>query len=53
MTHDVEVFEMIPGSGGVFEVYANGKKVFSKFDTDQFPDHKEVINKLQSIVQYG
>ncbi|MCE7791228.1 Rdx family protein [Salipaludibacillus sp. CUR1] len=53
MRHNVEEMALIPSSGGVFEIYANGQKIFSKFDTDQFPDHKEVINQLESMINYG
>ncbi|PYZ95272.1 hypothetical protein CR194_07110 [Salipaludibacillus keqinensis] len=45
--------ELIPSSGGAFEISVNGKKIYSKWETDQFPDHKEVINQLESIKNYG
>lgn len=46
---DIESLEMIPSSGGVFEISVNGEKIFSKWETDKFPDHKEVINKMETI----
>lgn len=39
--------ELIPGSGGAFEVIADGKTVFSKADTGRFPKSGEVVNKLK------
>lgn len=50
---DIEEMKLIPSSGGVFEITVNGEKIFSKWETDQFPDHKEIINKLESIKNYG
>ncbi|ADH99375.1 conserved hypothetical protein [[Bacillus] selenitireducens MLS10] len=53
MRHDVSKLDLIPSSGGVFEVKVNNQLIFSKFETDQFPDHMEIINTLQSRKQYG
>lgn len=53
MKTDIEEMKLIPGSGGVFEISVNGKKIFSKWETDRFPDHKEIINELESIRNYG
>ncbi|MCM3567739.1 Rdx family protein [Neobacillus mesonae] len=45
---DIEKFELIPSSGGVFEVTVNGEKVYSKKETGLFPDTEEIIRKLES-----
>jgi len=37
---------MIEGSGGVFEVRADGKLIFSKAKTGRFPEDDEVLSKL-------
>ncbi|MCW5214851.1 Rdx family protein, partial [Desulfobulbus sp. US5] len=42
---DAEV-ELIPGSGGVFTVCADGKQVFSKHETGRFPDNGEIVGLL-------
>ncbi len=43
--HDVE---LIPGSGGVFDVKADGKLIFSKFQSgDRFPEKGEVVKLLK------
>jgi selenoprotein W-related protein len=34
--------KLIPGSGGIFEVIADGKKVFEKKDKGRFPEAGEV-----------
>ncbi len=38
--------ELIEGSGGVFEVTADGELIFSKKQTGRFPEHDEVLDKL-------
>ncbi|MCW5202604.1 Rdx family protein [Desulfobulbus sp. N2] len=43
---DAEV-ELIPGSGGVFTVCADGKQVFSKHETGRFPDDGEIVGLLR------
>jgi selenoprotein W-related protein len=35
--------ELIPISGGAFEVTVNGEKIYSKLDTGVFPDTEEII----------
>ena len=39
--------ELIPGSGGVFTVCADGKQVYSKHETGRFPDDGEIVGLLQ------
>jgi selenoprotein W-related protein len=34
--------EMIPSSGGAFEVSVDGRKVFSKLELGRFPAYQEV-----------
>jgi len=38
--------EMIPSSGGVFEVQKDGKLIFSKKATGRFPETTEIISAL-------
>ncbi|MCI5124731.1 MAG: hypothetical protein D3925_09705 [Candidatus Electrothrix sp. AR5] len=39
--------ELIPGSGGVFTVCADGKQVYSKHETGRFPDDGEIAGLLR------
>ncbi|MCI5161660.1 MAG: SelT/SelW/SelH family protein [Candidatus Electrothrix sp. AX5] len=39
--------ELIPGSGGVFTVCADGKQVYSKHETGRFPDDGEIVGLLR------
>ena len=38
--------ELIRSSGGVFEVTADGKLVYSKKSTGEFPDEESLIKRL-------
>ncbi|MBN2091071.1 Rdx family protein [candidate division KSB1 bacterium] len=40
--------KLIPGSGGVFDVVFNGKKIFSKFDTYRFPQPGEIVDLINN-----
>jgi selT/selW/selH-like putative selenoprotein len=40
--------ELIEGSGGVFEIEANGKLIFSKKRLDRFPRENEIVQLLQN-----
>jgi selenoprotein W-related protein len=40
--------ELIPTSGGAFEVTLDGEKIYSKLDTGIFPDTEEMINIIES-----
>jgi selenoprotein W-related protein len=41
--------EMIKGGGGVFDVTADGKIVYSKRETGRFPEHGEVLDALAPL----
>jgi selenoprotein W-related protein len=40
--------ELIAGSGGVFEITVDGKKVFSKKALGRFPDDGEVVGLIRT-----
>jgi selenoprotein W-related protein len=41
--------ELIKGGGGVFDVKADGKLIYSKHETGRFPDNQEVIDALAAL----
>ncbi len=45
----VSSLELIPSSGGVFEVYNEQKLVFSKKNEGRFPDENEVVKILEKF----
>ena len=38
--------ELIKGAGGIFDVKADGRLIYSKHETGQFPEHEEVLSQL-------
>jgi len=43
--------KMIEGKGGIFDVHANGTKVWCKHEKDRFPENQEVIDLIREIAQ--
>ena len=41
--------ELIQSGGGVFEVVADGKLIFSKRKLDRFPEHPEVFEEIDAL----
>lgn len=41
--------ELIPSSGGVFEVNVNGEKIYSKDETGVFPLKDEIIKYIEAL----
>jgi selenoprotein W-related protein len=39
----IKALELVPFSDGRFEVFRNGKKLYSKLDTGEFPDEEEIV----------
>jgi len=39
--------QLIKSGGGVFEVLADGKLIFSKEKEHRFPEHREILEKLK------
>jgi selT/selW/selH-like putative selenoprotein len=41
--------QLVRGSGGIFDVHVDNKKIFSKKDAGRFPTEKEIVDQLRSI----
>jgi selenoprotein W-related protein len=41
--------ELIEGSGGIFDVTADGALVYSKHRTGRFPENAEVLQALRTL----
>jgi selT/selW/selH-like putative selenoprotein len=39
--------KLIKSGGGVFEVVADGRLIFSKKKEHRFPEHQEILEKLR------
>jgi selenoprotein W-related protein len=42
----IKDLKLIPSKGGCFEVTVNGKLLYSKLATGQFPDEKWVVDQV-------
>jgi len=40
--------ELIEGSGGIFDVEVDGRLIFSKHETNRFPEHAEILSQLET-----
>ena len=45
----ISKMELIPASGGVFEVTVNGQKIYSKNETGIFPDTEDIIKTIEHL----
>jgi len=41
--------ELVRGSGGIFDVTVDGKRIFSKHDEGNFPSEKEIVEKIRNM----
>ena len=41
--------ELIEGAGGIFDIHADGKPVYLKSETGEFPQDGEVVKALKSL----
>ncbi|MGZ5148251.1 MAG: SelT/SelW/SelH family protein [Burkholderiales bacterium] len=41
--------ELIQGSGGIFDVTADGAVIYSKHHTGRFPENAEVLQALRTL----
>jgi selenoprotein W-related protein len=43
------VAELVPGAGGVFDVEVDGKRIYSKHETGQFPRYREIVTAIEQL----
>ncbi|WDP93405.1 MAG: hypothetical protein HUN04_24965 [Desulfobacter sp.] len=41
--------ELVPGSGGVYDIIAGETLVYSKKNTGKFPENNEIVDKIKSL----
>jgi selenoprotein W-related protein len=51
-TFDAEIGEMVlrPGTGGIFEVYAGGERIWSRKEEGRFPDITELKQRVRDRI---
>lgn len=47
----IRALTLVPSSGGVFEVSIDGRRVFSRLETDRFPTFEEITQALDAVGQ--
>lgn len=43
--------ELQPSSGGCFEVTVDGKLIYSKLATGEFPDNQAIVRELRKLLK--
>ncbi|MCH2611904.1 MAG: Rdx family protein [Pirellulales bacterium] len=43
-------FELEPSMGGCFEVTVNGQLIYSKLETDEFPDEGAIVEQVGQLL---
>jgi selenoprotein W-related protein len=38
--------ELVPSDGGRFEISIDGKQIYSKLETGQFPDEQKIVAEI-------
>jgi len=47
MGHDIESLTLVPDSGGVYEIFKDDERIFSKIEQGRFPaNDQEILDKL-------
>ena len=41
--------QLVRGSGGIFDISVDNKRIFSKKEQGRFPSEKEVVEQLRSL----
>ncbi len=42
-------FELVPGSGGCFELTVDGRQLYSKLATGEFPDEMTMLDAVTAV----
>ena len=48
LKQQVKDLKLIPGKGGCFELTVDGKLLYSKLATGQFPNEQEILDELSA-----
>jgi selenoprotein W-related protein len=45
------VLELEPGRGGCFEVTVDGKRIWSKLETGEFPEPERILDEVTELAR--
>ena len=46
----ISSLELVPSKGGCFELTVGDELVYSKLETDEFPDEAEMLKRVQALL---
>ena len=49
LKQDIRSLTLVPKGGGVFEVSVDGKLIYSKMATGQFPEPDAILKKVRAL----
>ena len=49
LKQDIGALTLVPTGGGVFEVTVNGKKIYSKKETGEFPEPEAIVKQVRAM----
>ena len=49
---EVESIDLIPGTGGVFELYLNGELIYSKLETGRHTNEGEILELMEKALSW-
>lgn len=49
MKQDISELSIAPYGDGRFEVFVDDEKIYSKLDTGDFPDEKQIVGKIKAM----
>lgn len=45
---DIKEIVLIPGDKGKFEIFRDGKQIYSKLETGEFPEPRDIIKAIEA-----
>ena len=51
LKRNIKTLELEPGEGGCFEVFVDGKRIYSKLETCEFPDQEDILASVSERVR--
>jgi len=49
--NDLEEMILVPSGGGKFEVFLDDRQIFSKLDTGEFPEPREIVKAIEKGIK--
>jgi selenoprotein W-related protein len=46
----IGTLKLVPSGGGAFEISVNGKKIYSKLETGEFPDFDAILKTVKGKI---